>query len=178
MPPIETRLATVADVDLVLADVQAGFDSYVEFAPLGWQPPQIAAERDRIANRIADADTWAVLALVEGATVGHVGTVPARERAAGDARADQLVRPLIPGLVHLWQLFVLPAWWGTGVGALLHERAIEEMHTRGYREARLFTPSLHVRARRFYERRGWRAVADDFNPALELMLTEYRLGLG
>jgi GNAT superfamily N-acetyltransferase len=178
MPTIETRQATVDDLDSVLADVQSGFDSYLTFAPLGWQPPQIDAERDRIAMRIADPDTWMLLAVVEGITVGHVGIVSAREPAVADASTDRLVRPLIVGLAHLWQLFVLPDWWGKGVGALLHERAVAQMRERGYREARLFTPSLHARARGFYERRGWRAVAEDFNPALELMLTEYRLALG
>ncbi len=175
---IETRRATVDDVDSVLADVQSGFDSYPAFTPLGWQPPQIATERDRIAMRIADPDTWVLLALVEGATVGHVGVMSARERAVADPATDRPIRPLIAGLAHLWQLFVLPDWWGKGVGALLHERAVAKMRERGYREARLFTPSLHSRARGFYERRGWRAVAEDFNPALELMLTEYRLALG
>lgn len=175
---IETRRATVDDVDAVLADVQSGFDSYVAFAPSGWQPPLIASERDRTAMRIADPDTWVLLALVEEGAVGHVGITSARERAVADAPSDRVVRPLIPGLAHLWQLFVLPAWWGKGVGALLHDRAVAQMGERGYREARLFTPSLHARARRFYERRDWRAVADDFNPALELMLTEYRLALG
>ena len=178
MPTIETRRGTAADVDSVLADVQSGFDSYVAFAPLGWQPPRIAAERERTAKRIADPDTWVLLALVEGGTVGHVGIMSARERSPADKPSDRLVRPLIPGLAHLWQLFVLPEWWGRGVGALLHERAVVEMRDRGYREARLFTPSLHTRARGFYERRGWRAVADGFNPGLELMLTEYRLALG
>ena len=178
MPTIETRRATVDDVDSVLADVQSGFDSYPAFAPLGWQPPQIDIERDRIATRIAEADTWMLLALVEGATVGHVGIISARERAVADPSSDRRVRPLIAGLAQLWQLFVLPEWWGKGIGALLHERAVAQMRERGYREARLFTPSLHSRARGFYERRGWRAVAEEFNPALELMLTEYRLALG
>ncbi len=175
--PIETRRATADDVDAVLADVQSGFDSYIDFAPLGWQPPQIAGERDRIAIRLADPDTWALVALVERAVVGHVGLTSARERAAGDVPTGGPLRSLIPGLAHLWQLFVLPAWWGRGVGSLLHEHAVAEMRARDCDAARLFTPSLHARARRFYERRGWQAAAEDFNPALELMLTEYRLEL-
>jgi hypothetical protein len=49
------------------------------------------------------------------------------------------------------------------------------MRSRGYDRARLFTPSGHARARRFYEGRGWRAVDERFHPDLALDLTEYRL---
>jgi GNAT superfamily N-acetyltransferase len=83
----------------------------------------------------------------------------------------------VPGLCHLWQLFVLPDWWGTGVAALLHDAAIDEMRSQGYREARLLTPTGHARARRFYERRGWIARSADWNEMLDLDLTAYRLDL-
>ena len=36
-----------------------------------------------------------------------------------------------PGSIHaahLWQLFVLPAWWGRGVAPLLHDAAIGELN--------------------------------------------------
>ena len=41
-----------------------------------------------------------------GEPAGHVALTQARERAEP--------RPDIPGLVHLWMLFVRPAWWGAG----------------------------------------------------------------
>lgn len=84
---------------------------------------------------------------------------------------------MVPGLAHLWQLFVLPEWWGRGVAALLHDAAIAEMRAQGYRVGRLVTPSPHVRARRFYERRGWSPVEEEWNDELALMVTEYRLVL-
>lgn len=47
-----------------------------------------------------------------------------------------------------------------------------------YREfARLFTPSLQVRARRFYERRGWLAQAETWSEEFALAMTEYQLPL-
>lgn len=85
---------------------------------------------------------------------------------------------MIPGLAHLWQLFVLPEWWGRGVAPLLHDHAIAEMRRRRYSDARLFTPSLQARARRFYERRGWSRGAKAWNERFSLMMTEYRLSLG
>jgi GNAT superfamily N-acetyltransferase len=177
VPRIETRRATLDDLDVLLADVQAGFDSYVEFAPTGWQPPKVPADRDRSSELLGDPATWALIALAEDRPVGHVAFLPARERRTGEPSDTSKARAVIPGLVHLWQLFVLPAWWGHGVAPLLHEAAIREMRAQGYSRARLFTPSLHGRARRFYERRGWSAEAEEWNEELALTLTEYRLML-
>jgi GNAT superfamily N-acetyltransferase len=175
MPPIFTRRATIADLHVLVADVQAGFDSYVEFAPLGWVAPELDAGNEIMAELLADSGTWALLALAESAPVGHIAFTPARRREQGEPWASS---PPIPGLAHLWQLFVLPPWWGRGVAPLLHEAAIAEIRSRGYQTARLYTPSLHARARRFYERRGWRVAGDQWNELLTLMLTEYRLELG
>ena len=72
---------------------------------------------------------------------------------------------------------MLPEWWGGGVAPLLHDRAIAEMRSRRFARARLFTPSLHARARRFYERHGWTAGREHWNEGLQLMLCEYRLRL-
>ena len=55
---------------------------------------------------------------------------------------------------------------------------MSEMRSRGFERSRLYTPSDHARARRFYERRGWTAGDEDFNDGLQLMLTEYWLELG
>jgi hypothetical protein len=48
---------------------------------------------------------------------------------------------------------------------------------RAFTRARLYTPAAHLRARRFYERRGWVARADAFHEGLALELTEYWLDL-
>jgi RimJ/RimL family protein N-acetyltransferase len=47
--------------------------------------------------------------------------------------------------------YVLPGWWGTGVAEELHAAALE----RGARK--LWCLEENRRARRFYEKRGWRA---------------------
>jgi GNAT superfamily N-acetyltransferase len=175
---IVTRPAGLSDLDALLHHVAVGFDSYVEFAPAGWRPPiDVQARREWAAQVLADPTTWSRLALADDAPIGHVAFMPARERSAEDARSAWQSRPVIAGLVHLWQLFVLPDWWGRGVAQLLHDAAIAEMRTRDYRSARLFTPSQHARARRFYERRGWTAADEAWNEDLALPLTEYRLAL-
>jgi GNAT superfamily N-acetyltransferase len=174
VPPIFTRRAGANDLGVLIADVQAGFDSYVEFAPLGWVPPEVELDGDRMAEVLADRDTWALIALDGPDPVGHIAFTPARQRTAGEPWASS---PLIPRLAHLWQLFVLPPWWGRGVASQLHAAAVAEIRTRDYEAVRLHTPSLHARARRFYERRGWRVAGEQWNEDLVLMLTEYRLQL-
>jgi hypothetical protein len=51
------------------------------------------------------------------------------------------------------------------------------MRARGYRAARLFTPSLHARARGFYERRAWLAGDNEWSNDPGLNVIEYRLAI-
>ena len=172
---ITTRRGTIADLDLLGAIVQAGFDSYREFAPREWRPPDVAASREQRAEVFADPATWVLIALSQGVPVGHVAFMPAR--APADPGSAWAARAAIPGTAHLWQLFVLPSWWGHGVAAQLHDAAIAQMRAERYDEARLFTPSLQARARRFYERRGWLAREETWSAEFALAMTEYRLTL-
>ncbi|HET7046210.1 MAG TPA: GNAT family N-acetyltransferase [Gaiellaceae bacterium] len=52
-------------------------------------------------------------------------------------------------------LYVRPEAWGTGVAGELHDRAVEALREAGAATARLWVLEANVRARRFYERRGW-----------------------
>jgi GNAT superfamily N-acetyltransferase len=53
-------------------------------------------------------------------------------------------------------LYVVPECWGTGLADALHDRALEEMRELGSTSCRLWVLEDNARARRFYERRGWR----------------------
>ncbi len=53
-------------------------------------------------------------------------------------------------------IYVRPAAWGSGVAGHLHDAAIAELRSRGVRRAKLWMLERNDRARRFYERRGWR----------------------
>lgn len=174
--PITTRRASVADIDRIQAHVQEGIDTYAEFAPPGWVAPQVSGWRQGTLELLGDPDTWALLALSDGESIGHVSFYPGRVRI-DDPHTTLLSRPPIPGLAHFWQLFVLPDWWGRGVAQLLHDRAITEIRDRGYARARLFTPGAHLRARRFYERRGWSVVGEEWNDGFAMTLCEYGLAL-
>jgi putative acetyltransferase len=58
------------------------------------------------------------------------------------------------------QLFVAPAWRGTGVAADLLVEAEGRIAAAGYDEAWLAVVDGNARARRFYEKCGWRDEGD------------------
>jgi GNAT superfamily N-acetyltransferase len=53
-------------------------------------------------------------------------------------------------------LYVVPERWGTGLADELHDRALGEVRGLGSASCRLWVLEDNSRARRFYERRGWR----------------------
>jgi ribosomal protein S18 acetylase RimI-like enzyme len=52
-------------------------------------------------------------------------------------------------------LHVLPSQWGQGIGSALHDSALAELSSAGYRTAGLCVIAANHRARRMYEKRGW-----------------------
>lgn len=65
-------------------------------------------------------------------------------------REDEIVG--VAGIQGEWlhAFYVLPEWWGTGVAGELHDAAVE------LGVSRLWCLEENHRARRFYERHGWR----------------------
>jgi putative acetyltransferase len=53
-------------------------------------------------------------------------------------------------------LYVIPERWGTGLAGELHDRAVEVVRELGSERCHLWVLEDNARARRFYERRGWR----------------------
>jgi GNAT superfamily N-acetyltransferase len=70
--------------------------------------------------------------------------------AEGDPVGAALLRP-----EWLEGLYVVPEWWGTGVGPQLHDRGLELLRSQGSERCLLWVLEDNLRARRFYERRGW-----------------------
>ena len=54
-------------------------------------------------------------------------------------------------------IYVRPSSWGSGLAVTLHDAAVAELRARGVARARLWVLEENDRARRFYERLGWRA---------------------
>ena len=151
------REGTVADAAAMAETVGIGFDGYRAFAPPGWEPPRFSVEVAAIRSRIVGDDAWAVVALDGDEPAGHVA----------------LLADPSPGTVYLWQLFLRPAHWGTGLAGSLHDAFLQEARARGYERGRLKTPFGQARARRFYERSGWETdgvAALDDTLGLELLV--------
>jgi putative acetyltransferase len=162
---VNLRPATADDAPALLGAMLEGFETYRSFAPPGWEPTPVplGAMRERIVSSAA----WMLVAEDDG-LAGHVGFLASAE--SGHPDPD-------PELAHLWQLFVRRAQWGSGLATDLLARAIDEARARGFARMRLFTPAGQARARRFYEREGWRLVREFDEPRLGLDMAEYRRDL-
>jgi GNAT superfamily N-acetyltransferase len=147
--------------------VRMGMESYLAWTPPGWEIPTVDFEAEHIAEKLREGEVWGAVALLDGAHAGHVAGAPARTR--DDARTP------IPGMAHLWHLFVRPQFWGSGLASRLHALAIDGAAERRFPAMRLFTPAGNSRGRAFYEREGWRPHGEiHFEPMLGLEMLEYR----
>jgi GNAT superfamily N-acetyltransferase len=164
---VELRPVRVEDAEELAETVAACFESFGEWAGPGWRPPETGFELWRYREGLARPSLWGLVGVEEGRVAGHVTFLQARMRE--EPRSE------IPGVAHLWQLFVRPRWWGTGLATRLHRLAVDEATIQGYASMRLFTPVLNARARAFYEREGW--AAEDvgvYEPMLGLDIVQYR----
>ncbi len=167
---IELRPSVPEDAEAIARGAVEGVADYVVFAPPGWAGPELEAELAHTRVVLADPDFHCLVAVLDGAVVGQVTTVPAAKAA----------RPVDePGLGHLRNLYVDRAQWGTGVARALMEAAVEDATERGFAVLRLFVAEGQARARRFYEREGWRPEGEPFfDAAPGLSMVEYRRPIG
>jgi GNAT superfamily N-acetyltransferase len=164
------RRATADDAGVLGRAVIEGFGGYRSFAPDGWAPPPLDVEIARGRELLASRDYWCLMAEDGGGGwAGHISFLPA---ALAGVAVDEAQ------LAHLRNLFVRRAFWGTGLARLLLDAGVAAARERGFARMRLFTPVGQARARRFYEREGWRVAGEAFvPPGLGLPLIEYRRGL-
>jgi GNAT superfamily N-acetyltransferase len=159
---------TAADAPALTQLVSKAFATYTDWAPPGWRPPDLDDEmRQVLEDWLDEPVAWSLVAVADAEPVGYVSLLP--------ARTAEKPRRFIPGLGHLWHLFVLREWWGSGVAAHLLHEATDEARRREYTAIRLWTPRDHARARAFYAREGWTPTgAEQFAEQLQLDLVELR----
>ena len=161
---------TIEDAGELATTVAAGLESYRGWTSPGWSPPEMGFELSSFREALSRPSVWGLVGVEEGEVAGHVLLAQARER-------DE-PRPEIPGLAQLWQLFVRPRWWGSGLAARLNALAVEEAERQGYEAMQLFTPAGNRRARRFYEREGWSTDGEAvYEPHLGLAIVRYARSL-
>jgi GNAT superfamily N-acetyltransferase len=160
------RRATVADAEPLAHGVVTGVEDYPSFAP-GWRGPTMAAEVAHLQAELAKEHVHCIVAVQDGRVAGQITVLPA-------AQAPHPVRD--PGLAHVSNLFVRKDHWGSGLARRLHAAAVEHARDQGYQQLRLYVAEGQARARRFYEREGWRPVGPPFDdPGPGLPMVEYRL---
>jgi GNAT superfamily N-acetyltransferase len=159
---------TAADAPALTELVSKAFATYTDWAPPGWHMPDLDEEMQKVLEDWLDEPVaWSLVALAGKEPVGYVSVLP--------ARTAEEPRTFIPGLGHLWHLFVLREWWGTGVATHLLNEAVSEARRREYNAIRLWTPRDNARARAFYAREGWTPTgAEQFADQLQLDLVELR----
>jgi len=101
-------------------------------------PFPLDAVRERWQESVADPGLEVLVADEGGAPVGVAGS-----------RAEWLDG-----------LYVLPQWWSRGVGKRLHDEVLERQRGFGSTQCHLWVLEHNDRARRFYERLGWRENGD------------------
>jgi GNAT superfamily N-acetyltransferase len=160
------RPATAEDASMLAAVLVEGFETYRAFAPPEFVVPAVEDVTAMLEPRLEKPTVWSLLAEEESGVAGYVALLPAADSRRPDPD---------PRLAHFWQLFVRASWWGTGLAARLHTAACEGAASRGFRAMRLYTPAEQTRARRFYEREGWRPVDGPYtDDEIGLAIVEYR----
>jgi GNAT superfamily N-acetyltransferase len=129
----------------------------------------VAAWRHAYAGVMSDA----YLEGLDGATVGERWATSLSEGALG---STVLVALSDEGVVamcavgpfrgraepddptgELWMLNADPSAFGSGAAIALHQAAMQTLADQGHRSVALWVVDRNPRARRFYEREGWRA---------------------
>ena len=64
--------------------------------------------------------------------------------------------PTMPGVGYVQRVYVDPDWWNMGIASALVDRALESLRGRGFKQAALQVLENNLKARAFYEKRGWR----------------------
>lgn len=93
-----------------------------------------------------------------GAVLDHWRSFPGRVLVAEEE--DDALGLAAVDECWLLGLYVVPRAWGTGVGPRLHDDAVAALRDTRCSEVRLWVLEHNDRARRFYERRGWRLNED------------------
>jgi GNAT superfamily N-acetyltransferase len=92
-------------------------------------------------SRVDGVRNWVVEE--DGELRGFLTTGPARD-------------PDVQGLAELWGIYLDVSQWGSGAGARLMALALRDLRARGATGGVLWVLRDNRRARRFYERFGWR----------------------
>jgi ribosomal protein S18 acetylase RimI-like enzyme len=168
MPAVLVREATMHDVE-VLADVHvhASRAAYRGMVPQDHLDRLDRSRRQRAWQQILQDGGPAATLVAEHERAGVVGFIhvsPSRDTDSDPQRVGEIQA-----------LYLLPGFWGHGVGRLLMDEGVHRLAEAGRREIVLWVLATNLRARRFYEAGGWRADGSTkTNDSRGVDLTEVR----
>ena len=145
--PWALREASVADAPRIAEQVRDAMARFRDISPPGWTPPDHADAE--VAEALAAPGHRGVVAEPGGVLAGHVTWRPSVDARRGPRAEDA---------AYLGQIYVEPGWWGSQLASRLLRIAVEGARDDGFARIHLVTPAGQGRARRFYEREGWRTV--------------------
>ncbi len=147
--PATVRRAAAADVDALAGILGHAFnatyrgvvpdtvlDEWIDAGPASW--------RAAFEQRTSDSPTRAWVVEREGAVLGYATTSP--------ARSNWLVPP--EGSGELTNLYLDPDAIGIGLGRLLYEHAVADLHERGFNPLLVWAFRDNPLAARFYAKMG------------------------
>jgi ribosomal protein S18 acetylase RimI-like enzyme len=117
----------------------------------------------------SDGNARVVVACERARIIGFASGGPSRDERAAPTREGEL-----------YAIYVLPETWGIGVGRALNTRLLALLRAQGFEEAVLWVLDDNPRARRFYERAGWRldgGVKEDTFLDTPVREVRYRIAL-
>jgi ribosomal protein S18 acetylase RimI-like enzyme len=143
-PAVEDDLAAVAEIRV--RSWQAAYRGIVPQGYLDSMRPEADADRRRARFAAGSLDS-------RQDAVGTIAGAPAGWVAFGPYRDDD--RPS-SGPGEIYAIYVHPDHWGCGVGRALIRYAVRELRAAGMAPVLLWVLEQNARARRFYERAGFR----------------------
>ncbi len=162
------RALTPPDAPAVLEVLQACEATERDWAGPQWRPDATPREQ-RLAGwavQLAHPDCAAVGVDVDGEVVGFACATPASAADGDPTRAELTI------------VAVQPTAWGRGHGRALVQSVTTELAERGYDEVELWAQRDNARARRLYDRGGWRCTAEErVNPHSNIPLVRYEASL-
>ena len=143
---MNVRRATLADVRAI-AEIQVrgsqwAYRGLLPDAVLDRMTPE-EREPTWSPQLAADGPSRTFVAERDGHTVGFVTCGPSRDADATSATGE------------VYAIYQEPAAEKTGVGRALMQRALEDLHARGFTSTTLWVLDGNARGRAFYERGGW-----------------------
>ncbi len=141
---VQIRSCVSTDLDAVVrVHLRAAMTGFMGIFPPTSAPPTLDSLRPRWSELLCDADASVAVAEAGECVVGCVVV-----------RSDTTV----PAKMLLDRLYVVPEFWGVGIGSRLHDAALEAAQRRGATRLDLWVLKANRRARSMYERRGWQRI--------------------